>query len=170
MPLVLDTVSFAERQFLATQPALADAPVLVHFHRGGHTQVESWGCLSCLRGAGVSVSEHQRQLAHACSPPVGAAALQQLQRQMEEGTAAAHAAGAVGGPAAIARPAPSPFGGAPARPAAVPSLPPFRGVRPSHMPVAATARASAGSPDEVLVGHWSRQHPRQGNAVRTRTT
>ena len=173
MPLVLDTVSFAERQFLATQPALADAPVLVHFHRGSHTQVESWGCLSCLRGAGVTVSENQRQLAHACSPPVGPAALQQLQRQTQEGAAAATSHTGAGGAAVIARLSPSPLRGAPARPAAATtssSPPPYRAVRPSLIPVAATARASAGSPDEVVVGHWTRQHPRQGNAVRTRTT
>jgi Staygreen protein len=147
MPLVLDTVSFAERQFLATQPALVDAPVLVHFHSGGHTDIESWGCLSCLRSAGVSVSENQRRLAHACSPPVESQSL--LLRALDEGPA----------PTPLRSSAPAPWQTS-------------RGARPNLAPVAATAQHRAvGSGDgEVLVGTWSRQLPRSSGAVRTRTT
>lgn len=167
MSLVLDTVSFAERQFLATQPALADAPVLVHFHTGGRTDVESWGCLSCLRGVGVSVSEHQRRLAHACSPPVDTHALL-LSRETAPAVTASRAAPTTG-PSSVT---PAPWQASKLAPSSSAATSSLRAVRPSLAPVAATAqhRHAHGDGDEVLIGSWSRHHPRSGGGVRTRTT
>jgi len=59
MPLVLDTLRFADREFLLARAAAAEVPVLVHYHEDGRDRVESLGHLfeapvlasAALRGA-----------------------------------------------------------------------------------------------------------------------
>ena len=82
MPLVLDTVRFADRDFLSQHAELSDAPVLVHFHDCDVHVVECWGTLndfSLNRGTPLSAMSLRNAMAvspqvDACAPAGSAAA------------------------------------------------------------------------------------------------
>jgi hypothetical protein len=61
MPLVLDTLRFADRDYLRHHSALMDARVLVHFHDCGAVAVEDIGRLGGASGA-VSPQRHEDAL------------------------------------------------------------------------------------------------------------
>ena len=48
LPLVLETFRYGDAAFFAAEPALRQAPVLIHFHCGQarYDRVESWGPMS----------------------------------------------------------------------------------------------------------------------------
>ena len=91
MPLVLDTVRFADRDFLSQHAELSDAPVLVHFHDCDAHLVECWGTLNDYTlNRGTPLSAGSLRDAMTISPQVDAAAA--LGRRTWEVANAAHAA------------------------------------------------------------------------------
>jgi hypothetical protein len=141
MPLVLDTVSFADRDYLRTHAQLAAAPVLVHFHEANAHTVEQWGSLG-LREQGVALRGAALTEAQTRSPEIDACAQQAPPAEQAQAQPSRPRA-------ATAAPLPR-FGDA--------GLPSRAPLRPSLAPVGATARGAApGGDSEILVGHWSRK-------------
>lgn len=160
MPLVLDTVRFADRDFLSQHAELSDAPVLVHFHDRDAHVVECWGTLNdftLYRGKPLSALSLREAMA--VSPQVDACV-------------AAAAGGVAVAVAAASGPGSSSSrgsgeGDAPHAPhgrfeaALMPLAQPAAASRAVRQLAAVGARrgsvAAAGVHDEVLVGSWRRK-------------
>lgn len=160
MPLVLDTVRFADRDFLSQHAQLSDAPVLVHFHDRDAHVVECWGTLNDFavnRGTPLSAATLRDAITvspqvDACAAPVGgavalaAAAAASGRGATGEGDDAAHAAHGGRFEAALL-----PFGSQPA--AASRAVRQLAAVGARRGTVVA---ASGKHDDQVLVGSWRR--------------
>ena len=95
MPLVLDTVRFADRDFLSQHAELSDAPVLVHFHDCDAHLVECWGTLNdyaLTRGTPLSAGSLRDAMTISPQVDAAAAAAAALGRRAGEAAEAAHAA------------------------------------------------------------------------------
>jgi hypothetical protein len=65
LPLVLDTLRYAERELLKRKPALLDAPVFVHFHEDEGEALRAGSGYADWENAATTKSEHWGALAEA---------------------------------------------------------------------------------------------------------